>query len=470
MKVLFVFLDINSYHCDEYNFGLAYLSSALKKAGHDVKYCYASQPSQFDDIVTRVTNYVPDVVGFTAVESQFIYVKRLSRLIREVFKGVIICGGVYITLFPEAIKETDALDGAIIGEADYALLKFLEKLEKGNDYRQTPNFCYYDKNQNKLVKNNLLPLIQNLDELPFPDRELFEYNAYLKRHHLLEFFLNRGCPFLCTYCSNQALARVYGRRSNAIRYRSVDNCLREIEAVLSRYNTNKPLHFVDDLFTFNRRWLFEFLEKYKKRFRRAFICHTRSNLVSEEIFAKLKEAGCFRVMMSIESGNDFIRNKVMKRNITQKQLSDSFKWARKYGIETSGVAMIGLPFETKDMVWDTIRTIAETKTTSFTLNIFYPYKGTELYEVCKQNNFLPANEIELKERRESFLNLPTLTKEDILFFSHNCDRLVMSLRPIKERLRFYIKKNLGNILRRLGLLGFLRNSRLYIKIRKLIYS
>jgi len=470
LKVLFIFLDVDSYHFDEYNFGLAYLSGLLKNNNYDVKYCYVSSQDQFKEVLAEVMNYAPDIIGFTSVESQFIYVKKLSKIIRDKFKGIMICGGVYVTLFPWATKEADSLDGIIIGEGEYALLRFLENIKNRSDYRQSSNFCYYDKGQDRVVRNELLPLIQNLDELPFPDREMFDHRAYLKKRHSLQFLFNRGCPYQCTYCSNKALGEVYGMKSNMTRYRSVDNCLEEIEDVLSAYSTNKPLYFVDDLFTFSRKWLFEFLEKYKKNFHKPFICHTRSNLVNDELFANLKNAGCFRVMMSIESGNDFIRNEVMKRGITQHQLLDSFQLARNYGIETNGVAMIGLPFETKEMAWDTIKIIAKAKATSFTLNIFYPYKGTELHEICKKNGFLPQGEYETRERRESILNLPTLTKEEILFFYHNCERLVMNYRPIHERMRFYAKKFLGIALKKAGLLDTLRNSRLFIKIRKAIYS
>lgn len=470
MKVLFIFLDVDSYHFDKYNFGLAYLSALLKNKNYDVRYCYASSQSQFKDVLAEVMNYAPDIIGFTSVESQFSYVKKLSKIIRDKFKGIMICGGVYVTLFPEAAKEADSLDGVIIGEGEYALLWFLENIKKGGDYRQSPNFCYYDKDQDRVIKNELLPLIRNLDELPFPDREVFNHKAYLKKRHSLQFLFNRGCPYQCTYCSNKALGEVYGMKSNMTRYRSVDNCLEEIEDVLSVYSTNKPLYFVDDLFTFNRKWLFEFLEKYKKNFHRPFICHTRSDHANDELFDKLKNAGCFRVMMSIESGNDFIRNEVMKRGITQQQLLDSFRLARNYGIETNGVAMIGLPFETKEMIWDTIKTIAKVKATSFALNIFYPYKGTELYEVCEKNDFLPQGEYETKERRESILNLPTLSKAEILFFYRNCERLVMNYRPLCERTRFYAKKFLGTALKKAGLLDMLKSSRLFIKVRKAIYS
>lgn len=470
MRIFLIYVDVDSYHGDEYHFGLGYLSSFLKKNNYQVHYGYLSSYSQFQNLLDEATNISPDVIGFTSVESQFIHIKRLSRFLREKFRGLIVCGGVYVTLFPEAIKDAAAIDGAIIGEGEEAFFSFLRNLEAGGDFRKSPNFCYYDRKNNELVKTPLLPLIENLDLLPFPDRKVIDYGRYLRKSISLPFLFNRGCPFNCSYCSNHALARVYGRAANATRFKSVDNCLEEIDEVLAAYNTNKPLEFVDDLFTLNRPWLYEFMEKYRKNFRRPFICCTRSNLADAELFAKLKGAGCFRVMMSIESGNEFIRNKVMKRNITQEQLLDSFRLARKYGLETSGVAMIGLPFETKEMVWDTIKVIAETRATDFTLNVFYPYKGTELYDACSKNGFLPEAEMEAKERRESILNLPTLSKEEILFFRGNCGRLVMHHRSFTDRLRFYVKKYLGLILGKTPLLIYLKNTKMYINMRRLLYN
>jgi radical SAM superfamily enzyme YgiQ (UPF0313 family) len=470
MKIFLIYVDVDSYHKDEYHFGLGYLSSFLKKNNYEVHYGCLASYSQLQDLLDRVTNISPDIIGFTSVESQFNHVERVSRFLREKFRGLMVCGGVYVTIFPEAIKDAAAIDGAVIGEGEEAFLSFLKNLEAGRDFRKSPNFCYYDRENNELVRNPLLPLIEDLDLLPFPDRKIIDYGRYLRKSVSLPFLFNRGCPFNCTYCSNHALARVYGKSANATRFRSADNCFEEIGEVLAAHNTNKPLEFVDDLFTLNRQWLYGFLEKYKKNFRRPFICCTRSNLADEELFAKLREAGCFRVMMSIESGNEFIRNKVMKRNITQEQLLGSFRLARKYGLETSGVAMIGLPFETKEMVWDTIKVIADTGATDFTLNVFYPYKGTELYDVCSKNGFLPKARVEPKERREPILDLPTLSKKEILFFRRNCGRLVMRYRPFADRLRFYIKKYLGLILGKTPVLDYLKNTKIYINMRRLLYN
>jgi len=474
MKVLLIFTNINSTRTDEYNFGLGYISSFIKQKGYESKCYNVSSLKDFDHVRNLVADFKPDVIGFSSVETQFIHVVNLSRLLRCEYKGIMVCGGVFLTICPEAIRYAEALDGGMMGEGELAFLELLENVKNNRDWQKTKNLCYYDKEKKKIIKNDLVSLISDLDSLPFPDRDMFDYEVYLKGQQSIQFLFNRGCPFRCTYCSNHAVAKVYGRERNFTRFRTVGSCIEEIDFLLTKYKTGKPLHFVDDLFIINRGWVLKFLAEYKKCFKRPFMCHVRSDIVTRELFANLKEAGCYRVMMSIESGNDFIRNEIMKRDISRKQLLDSFKWARAYGIETSGVGMVGLPFETKEAVWDTLKTMAATKTTSFMLNVFYPYRGTYLYDVCKKNNFLPQNDNylteEVKERRESILNLPSLSKDDIRYFANNCESLVMKYRPFREKLRFYAKDVLGKMLRKMGILDRLRDNELFIKIRKLIYS
>jgi anaerobic magnesium-protoporphyrin IX monomethyl ester cyclase len=471
MRILLIFIDIASYHEDGYHFGLASISSYLKEKGYEVSYKYIASTNEYQDLLKYIKTYSPKVIGISSVESQFLHVKHLSELIKSCSDAFIVCGGMYPTLFPETLKEAESLDGVIIGEGEIAFYQLLEKIKNKENYHDSLNFCYYDKQEGKVKKNALLPLAEDLDTLPFPDREIFDYKKYLIHRHSLQFLFNRGCPFSCTYCSNHAFAKVYGKNVNYTRFRSPLNCINEIKTVLKKYNTNKPIQIVDDLFTLNKKWLFGFLDMYKREIKRPFICCTRSNLANQEIFTRLKEAGCFRVMMSIESGNDFIRNEIMKRNISNEEIIESFRLARKYGMETSGVAMVGLPFETREMVFDTIKMIAKTKATDFTLNVFYPYKGTDLYNVCKENKFLPlATPENISERRESILELDTLTKDEIIYFQKNCKKLVMKLRPFNERFRFYIKEYVGILLRKIRLLDSLRNSKYYLKIRSLLHS
>lgn len=470
MKIFLIFLDINSYHKDEYHFGLAYIASYLKKDNHEVRYSYISSMSQANDLVLQIKTFRPDVVGFTAVETQFIYVDILSRMIRDAVHCFIVCGGVHVTIFPEVVQEAAYLNGAVIGEGEVAFAQLITNIRQGKDYRQTPNFCYFDREKDVVIKNGLLALISNLDLLPFPDRDILDYASYIDRHDFIGFLFNRGCPYRCAYCSNHAIARVYNMPKNYTRFRTTDNCLAEIEEVLSRYGTNKPLYFGDDIFTLNIGWLYEFLDKYKKAFkRRPFACHTRSNLASEEMFKRLKEAGCYHVMMSIESGNDFIRNRVMKRGISRKQLYDSFRWAHKYGLETNGVTIIGLPHETRETILETIRVAAETNTTSVGTNVFYPYRGTELYELCKKENFLQNNYAHKGaiERKDTVLNLPTISAEEIKYFYDNFENLVLRYRKPSDRVKNKIRKLFSRYFKENNVWRYIKNTPAVRFLRKL---
>lgn len=448
MKVLLIFTDFNSEHRRAYHYGLAFISSYLKEHNHQVQLKYIDSKKQYAALLEFVKEYMPDMIGFTTVETQFIYVMDIAKLIKEVRNCLIVAGGVYVTLSPECVKKARSLDGIIRGEGEYAMVELLNKLEKGEDYRSTKNFCYYDADKDVVVMNPMYPLIENLDSLPFMDRES-NYQKIIDSFGNILFYFSRGCPYMCAYCSNHALAKNYGLKSNTIRVRSPESCISEIKYVLNNFNCKssgrrenpKFIIIEDDLFTIDKKWLYKFLELYKKEINRPFYCHTRQNLASKEMFAKLKDAGCFKVMMSIESGNEFIRNKVMNRGISDEQIFNAFKWAHEAGLETNGVCIIGLPFETKEMILDTIRMAALTNTTTFGVSVFYPYSGTALKRVCEENGFLPEDyeSCEIVERKESILNLPTISKDELLFYYNNWENLVWAQRPLSlKKIRFFL--------------------------------
>jgi len=426
MRILFILPDVDSFHKLNIHFGIAYIARVLKDNGYkDMRFISVSSEKEYDDVVAVAGAYKPDIVAFTSVETQFDTVIRLSQRIKKALGCIVVCGGAFTTLFPESIKDIRSLDGIFRGESEKAFLKFVRAVEQGDDYRRTENFCFYDGSNNRVIYNDLLPLETDLDSIGFPELDIFDFQGVIDDYAgVAPFLFNRGCPYNCSFCSNHALAAVYGKKANLTRKRSVDSCIAEIKNADKRYKF-WAVHIWDDLFTADRKWLYEFLDKYRSGVGKPFMCTVRSNICDDELFDKLKQAGCYRVHMSLESGNDFIRNTVMNRNISKEMVVTSFGLAKKYGIEVSASVIIGLPFETEEMIKDTIRLLGKIKAESVGVNIFYPYKSTHLWEVCDKYGMIRRDlRGNIKERRESILDLPHLNPEKLRYYYDNFEDMV----------------------------------------------
>ncbi|MCX5677957.1 MAG: radical SAM protein [Candidatus Omnitrophica bacterium] len=445
MKVELIYPDVSSFHGLPYHPGLASIGAVLKANGHEVRINYIDSVKKIGSVLDGIKARKPAVVGFTAVETQFPYVRDLARRIKSAYPCLVVCGGVFTTLFPEVvIEEASPLDAVIMGEGEFSLLDLVSKLEKGDEWRSVPNLAYRDSVSGGIVKNQLAPLMADLDALPFPATELFPYQDIIDRQNVALFHFNRGCPYRCTFCSNEALGKVYGMATNRMRYRTVESVMREITSTLTKYRiqNDKLLCFQDDLFLSDKRWITEFCAIYEKTIRRPFWCTARSNHINDDVCASLKRAGCKTLMMSVESGNDYIRNEVMKRNISREVLVKSFETCHRHGINTMVSCIIGLPFETAEMIDDSIKTMAGLPSIStYGINIFYPYKGTVLRSVCEEKGFMPAgipDKHGFEERKDSILDLPALSKEKIGYYHDNWVRLIMKEKGGKDRIKYYI--------------------------------
>ena len=119
------------------------------------------------------------------------------------------------------------------GEGEHPLLELCETLgAAGGDPARIPNL--WVKHKGQVVRNEIRPLIADLDALPYPDRDLFPYQYLLNDYYEAEFMGSRGCPYGCAYCVNHALIELYRGRGPYVRFRLVGNLLGEIEQVARR--------------------------------------------------------------------------------------------------------------------------------------------------------------------------------------------------------------------------------------------
>lgn len=412
LKVLFIYPDICRYG-GGLHYGIAWISAVLKMNGHKTSLLHITRDISKKKLLTEVRRVKPDIICFSSTTNQFPYVKLYANWIKGVFNLPIICGGIHVTLCPDDAILCNGIDIVCIGEGEYPLLELVNALESGKENSQIMNL--WIRKKGIIIRNPLRPLIQNLDELPFPDTEIFQYERILKRRGGEAGFLaGRGCPYSCTYCCNHAVRKLYNGKGSYVRIRSVSNVLEEIKYVAEKYGSLvKKINFDDDTFTLFHKWVKEFCKAYKKEFDYPFSCNVRADTVNMEILVALKRAGCDTIKIGIESGDEWLRRNILKRSMTNRQIITACKTAHEVGIKVYTFNMIGLPFETPSMIEKTIelnRLIAPNRVQT---SIFYPYPNTELYRICQTGGFLIDKHKKSYFDEGTTLNLPTLTEKQI---------------------------------------------------------
>jgi radical SAM superfamily enzyme YgiQ (UPF0313 family) len=445
-RVYLVYTDIYSEHGLPYHPGLASIAAVLLQHGFEVKVGYMSSEDQYEELVQEIIDFEPSVVGFTTVETQMMYVQQLAAKIKQRHECVTVVGGTHITLWPAALVEpgSESLNCGMRGDSEMAFLELVRKVQRGEDYHDAYSLCYRDPNTGEVVNNPMHPPIERMEDLPHPATEVFDFQSIIRQSGRALFHFSRGCPYPCTYCSARELLMRQGSVKEGLKKRSVESTIEEIKLTVQRYDftSSTILMFTDDLFTLDKKWLYDFLNRYEKEVARPFWCTTRSNLVNRDLFDRLKSAGCYEVMMSIESGNDFIRNDIMKRGMSRKHMLESFALANEFGLRTCGPCIIGFPHETPEMIEDSIDFVSQLNVSDKGVGIFYPYRGTPLRPLCEENGYLPKNPGDFVERQASILNLPTITKGQIQHYFENWERLICSAQGRRSQFGYSIKSAL----------------------------
>jgi radical SAM superfamily enzyme YgiQ (UPF0313 family) len=313
-------------------------------------------------------------------------------------------GGPHPTFSPELIEE-EGIDAICRAEGFEAVANLVNKLERGEDITQTPN--WWIKEDGRIYKNPIAHQVKSLDELPFPDRGIFDkYPSYMKNKSF-SFMTGFGCPYNCTYCFNHQAHKMLMKGDKIIRRRSVDNVIEEIKEVREKY----PLQYVlfrDEIFTLNKNWVKEFSIKYTREIGLPFYCVLRANHVTEEIIDDLKKAGVYNVTFAIESGNDFTRNTVLKRNMSKEAILKASKILYDKKVPFFTYNMIGAPGETFDMALETWELNVRCRPSGTWAYLVYPYPRTELHNYAVSNGYLDKDKTKeylMTYHDKSILNL-----------------------------------------------------------------
>ncbi|MFH1744574.1 MAG: radical SAM protein [bacterium] len=348
--------------------GLLYLASYINKYSSEFQVeivDVGAEQLNLQEVGEKISFAKPFAIGISLMTPQLQGAVELAKYIRLHYKKKfkIFLGGPHVSAdFNFLNRYSQLFDYAITGEAEKTFLDSLNKLLSGQ----------------KISTIQAGEVVMDLDEIPFPDKNLIKREKYNKVESIL---FSRGCPYQCYYCSRPSISKI-------IRYRSVENLIGEIKLCLKYCNGN--INFQDDTFTMNRQKIIDFCESVKKEnLILNWECNTRIDLVDDELLKAMRESGCSRINFGVESGNEELRRKVINKGMfTNEKIKEVFQSCRKHGIEIACYFMIGHPEETKEMVQETKNMILNYGIDILGLSLPLPFPGSSLYNIAKDKKII----------------------------------------------------------------------------------
>ncbi len=356
----------------------------------------------FAAIKERIEEFSPDIVG---VSCSFSALSRnaheILRIAKEVDRSIItIMGGAHPSAVPEVVMRDENLDFVVIGEGEETILKLVEEIENEEGFSNLDGIGYREEGEVKIIPKTTY--IENLDDLPFPARHLLQMEKYfrIKKGHVTPkntpyttMITSRGCPSRCIFCS---IHTVWGKKFRA---RSPENVLKEIEYLVEKYEI-KEIHFEDDNLTFDK-------ERAEKIFdgmveRNLDILWATPNGIAlwrldENLLTKMAKSGCYSLSLAIESGDEEVLQKIIKKPLKIENVTELVKVIKKLKIKSQGFFVIGLPGETKYQIKKTIDFANSLDIDDARFFIATPYPGTELYSICKEKGYLVKDPIDFED-------------------------------------------------------------------------
>lgn len=366
------------------HFGIMYISAVLRQNGHSTDVLIEGLHKE---IVKDVCETKPDIVGFTCITGEHRWVEKLAAEIKKYLDVPIIVGGPHPTFFPQMIKMKN-IDIICRGDGEMAVLELMNRLKNKENINDTPGL--WVKDGDKIYQNNPVLLVEDIDQFPFPDRDIYDKYDFFRRETEIPVCLSRGCPFSCTFCYNAAKRQLYPGQK-VVRVRNVDSIISEIKLLFQKCPHIKSIIFNDDNLGLNPAWFDEFCEKYSQLNGPSFFASIRADFINKERVEKLKKAKCFCLSIGVESGNSEIRKIILKKDISNEVYINAAKLIKESGIKLRTSNMMFLPGETIGMAWETLFLNKKMRVDYPWVYALQPYPGTEIYQYAIENGFLDKN-------------------------------------------------------------------------------
>lgn len=379
--------------------GLAYISSVLKQAHHSVD-CFNTNhyAGPIDNLIGNLlTQNKYDYVLTGGLSTSYGQIKMIADAVNksEPKIGLILGGGI-ISSEPELMFNALGPDYVVIGEGEKTICELLKCLTNKEDVSQVSGIAYRDRN-GRIRCTKPAVAIADLDSIPYPDFDGFEFNKYLDQmqptdQYFYDLFdqprvypivCSRSCPFLCTFCFHPA--------GNKYRQRSIDSIMAELTVMVKKYRIN-AIAIYDELFSNNHKWLYEFCRCFKEfsaslPWECRWICQMRVDKMDEETLKTMKDAGCYMVSYGLESYSPTVL-KSMKKHITPQQIKRAVDATLQNNISIQGNFIFGDSAETTITAQETLSYWKKHNYAGIMLGFINPYPGSDIYHQCVKRGII----------------------------------------------------------------------------------
>jgi radical SAM superfamily enzyme YgiQ (UPF0313 family) len=429
--------------------GISILAPTLKKKGHEVDFFdmsnydlgskYSSEspelhlfkpiktkrrypmPNPTEDVfnafMKKIDEFKPELIAISASYLQF-------KLCSDIFSKwkdrniPVIVGGIHNTINPDDVISHDFVDMICLGEGDEAFPELVDSLTAKDNRKDIKNIWF--KENGKVIRNPVRPLLSNLDNVPFVDWSLYP-KYYFEKPYEGNWWLGgdlisaRGCYNRCNYCFYHSYLNLYGMKKNSIRLMSPERFIEEMEYVYLEYGVNLIKVRDSDFFARDTDSLAQMAKLYQKKNNLpAILLNAYPGTVTKEKVELVKKMNCLSVGIGVESGNEKLKREYLGRYGSNNQFLKVVKIFKDAGIRVTSFNMMGLPTETRKDVYKTISLNKKANVDLADISMLFPFPGTKIFEIVKSKGYLVNNWEDITyTRSEAVLDMPQMSKEEM---------------------------------------------------------
>ena len=369
-----------------------------------------------EDFKKKVAEFQPDLIGVSVVEDTWPQARQLIEAVND-YPALVIVGGVLPSLASDVPISHPDVDMICVGEGEHAIIELATSMYRGEDYTHIQNL--WVKNGDKIVKNPIRPPI-DLEDVPFGDFDLFERERFYrpmqgKVVRMVPIETDRGCPYTCRFCEAPSLVGLYKENTGQhyFRRKGWDTVRDEIQLYIDKYDAEYIYFNAETFLAMSNKEFSKFIEIYDK-IRLPFWMQTRVETLTKDRVQGLEQVGCNRISIGLEHGNEEFRKKIVGKGFSNQAIKGVFEILDRYSIPITINNIIGFPGETRSLIFDTIELNRQLGTDSVNAYIYTPYKGTAMYYDALSKGLLDDKQETNSIITGSILNMPTITKDEIL--------------------------------------------------------